>query len=35
MPVAVERFVNAIDLLANTNSFIFAVCTSGSGAPTV
>ena len=31
MPGAVERFVKALDLLANKNSFIFAVCTSGSG----
>jgi len=29
MPVVVERFVKALDLSANKNSFIFAVCTSG------
>lgn len=32
MPGVVERFVKALDLSANKNSFIFAVCTSGSGA---
>jgi flavodoxin/NAD-dependent dihydropyrimidine dehydrogenase PreA subunit len=31
MPGVVERFVKVLDLLANKNSFIFAVCTSGSG----
>lgn len=31
IPGVVERFVKALDLLANKNSFIFAVCTSGSG----
>lgn len=31
IPGVVERFVTALDLLTNTNSFIFAVCTSGSG----
>lgn len=31
MPGVVERFVKALDLSANKNSFIFAVCTSGSG----
>jgi ferredoxin/flavodoxin len=33
MPGVVERFIKALDLLANKNSYIFAVCTSGSGAP--
>lgn len=31
MPGVVERFVKTLDLLINKNSFIFAVCTSGSG----
>ncbi|WP_238881747.1 EFR1 family ferrodoxin [Clostridium sp. YIM B02551] len=31
LPGVVERFVKALDLLENKNSFIFAVCTSGSG----
>jgi len=31
MPGVVESFIKALDLLANKNSFIFAVCTSGSG----
>ncbi|MDF2477756.1 MAG: flavodoxin [Sphingobacterium sp.] len=31
LPGVVERFVKALDLSANENSFIFAVCTSGSG----
>ncbi len=31
MPSAVERFVKELDLSANNNSYIFAVCTSGSG----
>ncbi|MBL4931836.1 EFR1 family ferrodoxin [Clostridium paridis] len=31
LPGAVERFVKALDLLENKNSFIFSVCTSGSG----
>lgn len=31
MPSVVERFVQALDLSENNNSFIFAVCTSGSG----
>ncbi len=33
MPGVVERFVKALDLSENMNSFIFVVCTSGSGAP--
>ena len=31
MPVVVERFVKALDFSLNENSFIFAICTSGSG----
>jgi Flavodoxins len=31
MPGVVERFIKALDLSTNTNSYIFAVCTSGSG----
>ncbi len=31
MPGAVKRFIKALDLLTNKNSYIFAVCTSGSG----
>lgn len=31
MPGVVERFVKALDLSSNNNSYIFAVCTSGSG----
>ncbi|MDW2800870.1 EFR1 family ferrodoxin [Clostridium boliviensis] len=31
MPGAVEKFVKALDLSVNNNSYIFAVCTSGSG----
>ncbi|MDD7793465.1 EFR1 family ferrodoxin [Clostridium sp. 'White wine YQ'] len=31
LPGAVERFVKALDLAENKSSFIFAVCTSGSG----
>jgi flavodoxin/NAD-dependent dihydropyrimidine dehydrogenase PreA subunit len=31
MPGMVEKFIKTLDLLENKNSFIFAVCTSGSG----
>jgi ferredoxin/flavodoxin len=31
MPSVVERFIKALDLSENSNSFIFAICTSGSG----
>ncbi|RCX14378.1 4Fe-4S dicluster protein [Anaerobacterium chartisolvens] len=31
MPIVVERFIKALDLSENKNSFIFAICTSGSG----
>jgi ferredoxin len=31
MPTVVERFVKALDLSENKSSFVFAVCTSGSG----
>ncbi|MBK1812039.1 EFR1 family ferrodoxin [Clostridium sp. YIM B02505] len=31
MPGVVERFIKALDLSVNKDSFIFAVCTSGSG----
>ncbi len=33
MPGAVDRFIKAIDLSLNTNSYMFAICTSGSGLP--
>ncbi|MDF2856446.1 MAG: flavodoxin [Neobacillus sp.] len=31
MPCVVERFIKTLDLSTNSNSYIFAVCTSGSG----
>ena len=31
LPNAVDKFVKSLDLLENKSSFIFAVCTSGSG----
>lgn len=33
MPGVVKQFIKTLDLLTNKNSYIFAVCTSGSGLP--